>query len=172
MAVYEPVNDDVLGGVTLGEGGEIADVVLTEDREGDPVVKLYIDIGSRALNWKNLSDGSEAIPTSQETSQSYFGGLGEDDDKKKLRRKIALEQLGKLAGEKLEDGEETILRFSPDHPDSLVSKIVGKKVWLRAVESGTKIYFNLFFPREKATPTSMAEMRARLAKKRAAAAPY
>jgi hypothetical protein len=173
MAAYEFEANEVYGGVQPGKQAEIVDVVLTEDKDGDPVVALYVAVGSKLNNPKNPDDGGESIPSSEEMPRLYLGGLDDaGDDKKKQRRRISLDQLGRLVGEKLEDSEDTILRFAADHPHSLVPKLLGKGCWLKAVESGTKIYLNLNFVREKATPTSMAEMKDKLAKKRAAASPY
>lgn len=158
--------DAIYGGAEIGKPGKIKDAILAEDKDGNPTLSLYIEVGHKAANSRNPEEpGGEEIGLAEEEIRLFLGLEG--DEKSEKRRSIALDQLSVIVGKQLEDKPETLLVFLPEIKDSLIPVLLEKSVWLKANEVPTsgKVYLNLWVPRPKPQQVSMKDLRAKILKR-------
>lgn len=163
MSMWEA--DQIYGGVEINKPARITDAILTEDRDGNPILSVWVEIGHKADNPRNPAEGGgEPIYPGEEEIRLFLGL--DDDEKSTKRRGISLDQIAAISGVRLEDSPESLLKLLPETADSVISKIVGQTVWLKGNESNGKVYLNLYVPRQKPQTTTLKELRAKIKARR------
>ncbi len=150
-------NGKVVGGLVIAAG-------LEQDRDGNDMLTLSIQISGRVEGAKSLAPRLDtfADPVVELVSIGLPGLIDEmdpvDDAQLPTRLRISLQDLDKLTGEKVPRCADLLLRLTSDAADSLIPSIVGKRVYLRATEKNGKTYLNTFWQRQAPKGRSMAEM--------------
>jgi hypothetical protein len=173
---FTPTAGAVYGGEVPGEGCEVVSVQVSLDRDGNPQADVYFYLGSVCHSPLRPEQGAEAMSPVEGNTRLWFGPgsaeEGDDGKKRERRRKASISAVSHITGEKLEDTPEVVARLTEDHPQSLLPKIIGKKVYTKGTESQGKVYLNVNVPRNKTAGLSMKDLNAKMQAKLAANSGY
>lgn len=139
---------------------KITYALLAIDKNEALQLEVGFEINGRLLGNK-LEDGVEDIPPYESFCRLHLDEVGDAEGK---RRGIAKEQLSKLLQEEVpfEFPEEFLTRFTEEAEDSFLPKMVDVEIIVKAQESGSKIYHNIYFPRQKPKAMTVAQLKAKM----------
>jgi hypothetical protein len=138
--------------------GTITYAVVTDDnKKKEKQLQIAVEV-TKKLAGDKPGPADENVPPTEVVTFLHLDEAGDPESK---RRNIARDRIAKLTDGVQIETEWTdagFLRLIEDHPESLIPKIQGKEVLLKAREYNGKFYYDLYWPREKPKPLTMKEV--------------
>jgi hypothetical protein len=151
---FTPTAGAVYGGEVPGEGCEVVSVQVSLDRDGNPQADVYFYLGS--VCHSPLRPEARARRPCPRWRPQPASGSGRGPRKRATTArngsaavKASISAVSHITGEKLEDTPDVVARLTEDHPQSLLPKIIGKKVYTKGTENQGKVYLNVNVPAQQ-----------------------